>query len=902
MADARHHSTGPAAALSLEGALTALGPCLLAGAVLALFFDPQHAYRTIAGWLLGQPAAALARNLHYWSAQALLVLGLLLAWRQLRLAAPGAVRSARTVLLTAVLLAAMLSGFLLRGDGDAREVERLIAGALAALPIPVRTAGAFRSGASAMHVYAVHLGTAAILTALLILELRRGCRPRLRRVVAWIAPLFMLSLVVSPGLHDGLDPTFRGPWFFLPLQSLLQYAPGAAVAAVAAAVLALWAIPKLPGRWRGYAGRAVAAVATAYLGLCASAVFLNGDGGMSPRWPDRRSDPQWGWILRAVPPQSSRLAAAVVRGRPEGCRACHAEVGGFDRSHRPDALGCASCHGGDPFTLDGKRAHRELLRVPGNLADARRTCGQAGCHLAIAPRVERSIMSTMAGVITADRRVLGEPVDSAAAPPNANLLGHSVADSHLRELCISCHLGQPKTGWGAIGQESRGGGCNACHLVYGKEAAAELARYLAIAPEQRRAIPRTHPGLTVNPGDDHCFGCHSRSSRISTSYEGWHELNRAPRAGTDPARLRTFEDGRVFERVLPDVHHERGLGCIDCHVSSEVMGSGVPVARKSEQVRIACTDCHARRLASIDPAALDPEARTLLALRGWVTTPSQRLGAARSGDALVNVFVDAAGRGELRRKRDGATLLLAPPLPVCTGDRGHARLTCTTCHSAWASRCAACHTEFDPDDVGYDNLDHAWVKGTWNESAGPFQVAPPTLGVLARRGADGREGSRIETFVPGMIMTFDRNRDPRRPPDVIFRRLYGLTFAHTIRRETRSCRSCHSDPIALGYGSGTLRYEIEGGAGRWRFEPRQPRSPHDGLPADAWIGFLQTRTGMVSARDDVRPFSVDEQKRILRVGACLTCHAGTSDVMQRALSDFDTALAQRSRRCVLPAW
>ncbi len=886
-------------------ALVALALCLLAGVTLAVFYDPHAPYQTIAQWLLAQRAAVLTRNFHYWSAQALLVFGLLLVWRRLRAATDcRAPAPYRMVLLVPPLGLAMLSGFVLRGDGDAREVLRILGAAASEVPLGSVPAAWLRGAAEQpLLVYAAHLSAAALTGAVLAFELARDPGRRARIAVVFATVVAVLSLFVSPGLHDGLDPAYQGPWYFLGLQELLPRAPVATGAALLAALLALASIPRLPTPWSARARSALGLVALAYLLLCAFVVFARvDDGNVHLRWPDSRGDPQIGWILYTPPPQASAVATAVVRGRAEGCRACHADTGGFDRSHGPAIIGCAACHGGDPFTLDAARAHRDIVHVPGNLADARRTCGQSGCHVAIAPRVERSIMATMAGVISADRRVLGEPVDPAAPPPQVDHLGHSVADSHLRELCISCHLGQPKTEWGAIGQESRGGGCSACHLVYGKEAAAELARYLALQPGQRGAIPRTHPGLTVNPGNDHCFGCHSRSSRISTSYEGWHELNHAPRDGTDRARLRTLDDGRTFERVVPDLHHERGLDCIDCHTSNEVMGSGAVVARKSEQQRIGCTDCHARKLAAIDVAAIDPESRTLLALRNWTLTPSQRMGAAANGEPLVNVVVDADGRGQLRRKRDGASLPLIPPLPVCTQDRGHARLSCVSCHSAWASHCTSCHTAFDPADVGYDNLDHAWVRGTWNETAGPFEVAPPTLGVLRRRDKDGAESTRIETFVPGMILTFDRNRDPGKPPDVIFRRLYGLTFAHTIRREARSCRSCHNDPVALGYGRGALRYEIKGGVGRWRFAPERPASPQDGLPADAWTGFLQTRTGMVSTRDDVRPYSVEEQKRVLRVGACLTCHAEDSAVMRRALADFETTLAQRSRRCVLPTW
>ena len=59
---------------------------------------------------------------------------------------------------------------------------------------------------------------------------------------------------------------------------------------------------------------------------------------------------------------------------------------------------------------------------------------------------------------------------------------------------------------------------------------------------------------------------------------------------------------------------------------------------------------------------------------------------------------------------------------------------------------------------------------------------------------------------------------------------------------------------------------------------------------------------MLSTREDVRPFTVDEQRRILRVGACLTCHAATSSVMRDSVRDFEAVVARRSQRCVLPAW
>jgi hypothetical protein len=76
----------------------------------------------------------------------------------------------------------------------------------------------------------------------------------------------------------------------------------------------------------------------------------------------------------------------------------------------------------------------------------------------------------------------------------------------------------------------------------------------------------------------------------------------------------------------------------------------------------------------------------------------------------------------------------------------------------------------------------------------------------------------------------------------------------------------------------------------------------DGLPADAWTGFLQAREDNVSSRDDVRPLSADEQRRVLTVGACLTCHPAGSAVMRESLRGFDAVVARRSPRCLRPVW
>ncbi|MDV7390089.1 hypothetical protein RZS08_01995, partial [Arthrospira platensis SPKY1] len=81
-----------------------------------------------------------------------------------------------------------------------------------------------------------------------------------------------------------------------------------------------------------------------------------------------------------------------------------------------------------------------MVLVPGNMSDVTQTCGTANCHGEIAGRVQQSLMTTMAGVITVDRFIFGE-IDTLTAYAHVMELGHSAADQHLRHLCASCHLG-----------------------------------------------------------------------------------------------------------------------------------------------------------------------------------------------------------------------------------------------------------------------------------------------------------------------------------------------------------------------------------------------------------------------------------------------------------------------------
>jgi hypothetical protein len=189
-------------------------------------------------------------------------------------------------------------------------------------------------------------------------------------------------------------------------------------------------------------------------------------------------------------------------------------------------------------------------------------------------------------------------------------------------------------------------------------------------------------------------------------------------------------------------------------------------------------------------------------------------------------------------------------------------------------------------------------KGSWVEYTGSYLAQLPSLGMRIENGK-----KEVIPVIPGMILSIDKSSYNKKLHDsLLFRRLYAPIAPHTTAQKGRDCQSCHNNPSALGYGSGKLTYKIKGNTGSFKFEPLYANNQHDGLPEDAWIGFMQNRTGMVSTRTNVKPFSVQEQHKILLVGACLSCHKEDSRVMKESLNDFSAVLAKRSSQCVLPTW
>ena len=565
--------------------------------------------------------------------------------------------------------------------------------------------------------------------------------------------------------------------------------------------------------------------------------------------------------------------------KQNSCTSCHVDMTGFSPAHAPDKILCTSCHLGNASSFNKYEAHRGMVVVAGNLSNASQTCDK--CHSGIDFRVKNSMMNTMSGIIAVDKHVFGENKNLDSIFNIHHLKNKSPADKHLRNKCASCHIGNEKLHAKPITEKSRGGGCTACHLNYSDKA--KLAHQSYINSDKEK-LPKIHPSLSLKITDNHCFGCHSRSGRISTNYEGWHETIFKDTLYND-INYRVLEDKRVFEKQKADIHHTKGLNCIDCHDSYDVMGDGNVYAHQENAVNVSCEDCHikysekVKDVKTIAFAELNQDEQRIIKLRN-IDEIKQFVYAEQTDKNLINVIKEKENL-VLITKNTAKNIPISKQSKSCSKEV-HKNVQCSTCHTSWAPQCISCHTDFDTKEDGYDLLTKEWGIGKWQEHGDKYLAEYPSLGVV------NKDGEKIiKTFSPGMIMHLQKDSVTRS-----FHRLFAPVSAHTISAKGKTCKDCHNNPVALGYGRGDLIYQNK----KWTFNAKFSKET-DGLPQDAWIGFLTNDTIKKATRNNARPFGIEEQKRILKVGSCLTCHKENSKVVHLILEDYDLALKTRIVQC-----
>ena len=645
--------------------------CAISGMLLAIPYDFTRAHQSISEMLLLNPAGTLVRNFHYWSAQLFFVFTLLHVYDHLKKSTDTNIKNSRTWLILCLALLflgyEMISGFILKGDAAGIQARNIISSLLDSVPIfgTLLSAAFTGSAENSQVVYIQHVATGTILLFVAVYDHVKTIWPKRK---SWLI-VFIFILVISLlfraplGLADSNE--VKGPWFFVGIQEMLHLTshPAYIVILLGAFMAIVYFLPKLTVKIRKPLKLILLGIGILYLLMTMVALLFRGE---NWEWKSMRENRLSGEQLLIFDPvhlfRSEGAAKLALNQKAESCLLCHGAMEGLSESHNPAVIGCVACHKGDPYSTDQTLAHRHMIMVPGDFSNVHQTCGTQNCHSDITDRMQKSLMTTQSGIIAVDKFIFGETA-SLNDSFHIKALGHSAADTHLRNLCAGCHLGKEKTKTGNAEWLERGGGCNACHLHYNELATESMKRMQAKTPGTTVEI---HPTIDIQVSNERCLSCHSRSGRISLSYEGWNETGEGSKLNPG-VKSKILPDKRVLEFVQADVHHQKGMACIDCHTSYDLMGDGKHPAHKEEAVSIQCMDCHpSGKINAVEIASLpDKESQMIAWLRK--TDPKTKVVlTAKNQQALLNTRLDSLNRIFLTDKLSGKDHESKPQALVCS--------------------------------------------------------------------------------------------------------------------------------------------------------------------------------------------------------------------------------------------
>lgn len=522
-------------------------------------------------------------------------------------------------------------------------------------------------------------------------------------------------------------------------------------------------------------------------------------------------------------------------GSVDMCLSCHEEEK-LDAAHDTKVIGCASCHLGDPLAVDKEKAHAGMVINPGDLRHADLTCSVEGCHPADLHKVKNSLMATNRGILGTLLYYWGE-IDTQDTDLTVEQLLESgetsLALDYFRKLCATCHLWKQKNDLPGAPQffNEKGGGCTACHFQDPGEVLSSEDSLVGDSDDYSKE-KKPHPLITSDVGQVNCIRCHNRSGRIGLSYIGIFESEGygTPYEG-GMMNSKQLPGARFYLEIADDVHHRKGMECIDCHTRDEIMGDGTSYAHYEEQLEISCEVCH-----------------------------SEQPGMTRKGKELTNVEKED-GAFVLFGKIDDKRRKLNPPKNGVCDFVSHKRVTCEACHSTWVPQCYGCHVKQDKREKHLDKLTLEETAGLWEEGRSYIRYDKPMLGMW---------NDEVVIVTPGCqdVVTLVDEKGKEQPG---FNRFTMAAInPHTTQATGRTCVDCHTSTRSVGLGEGTV---VEEGGKLVFHRVEQPTDTVNG-PTPPFDGYV-TIDGeplQYSSRPEVRPFNKEELEKILRVGMCVECH------------------------------
>jgi len=178
--------------------------------------------------------------------------------------------------------------------------------------------------------------------------------------------------------------------------------------------------------------------------------------------------------------------------------------------------------------------------------------------------------------------------------------GLTVNGAHGNLTCRDCHLSGTQVLSDPASRATGSAGCVRCHHGYGRM----YEHAMGTRSKERAFIARSFGKKDRLFEQKNCSTCHlqgcqdchgkghaiSRPTQDSCSkchkgyYVGWDYFGRAPREEHDRYQRGQRIQGETFLKMLPDVHHQRGMTCSSCHTMQSLIAG--KVSAKS------CTDCH----------------------------------------------------------------------------------------------------------------------------------------------------------------------------------------------------------------------------------------------------------------------------------------------------------------------
>lgn len=554
-----------------------------------------------------------------------------------------------------------------------------------------------------------------------------------------------------------------------------------------------------------------------------------------------------GLFAGSSPPRASPGGATT--GIDNGCITCHA---GIEDIHPGFPLTCVECHGGDAAATDKAAAHVQptapvpgdervlprnhdlawqRFKNPSNLRVAQQVCGD--CHGDLVSHLEKSLHATTAGHlgdgyyehgVTATKRPTfsifpvrdtdGEIPATAVAqttqvPPFASSGARDDIATHYgdlpRKACMHCHLWSPGRAIdGRLGMDGdyRGEGCAACHVTYADDGRSRSAD--ASIDKREPGHPLQHRFTSAIPTAT-CTHCHYGDASIGLHFRGLAQLVPGQPAGPEvPGTTDTLQNGTFYLRdpdvTPPDVHHERGMHCIDCHTLADVMGDGNIYPQMDHAVEIECTSCHG----TFDRVA------DLMTQNGRRVRNIEQV-----GDRFFLVSKVTGARHEVVQVKHvidpehadynaEAALAMTP---------AHDKLECYACHSAWNVDFFGFHFDRNEQFTQLDLLSGERTPGRVTTQEKVFA----TFNQL--RLGYNHEG-RIAPYMVGFSTigsAHDKNGEPwlwQATPETKAG-LSGVTMIphqpHSVSKTARACVECHRSPATLGLGSVNFRLTREFG-------------------------------------------------------------------------------------------